>query len=103
MAVAIGLREDFSSGALRATAKRSKDGPQARRLPALAAIYHGARRSEVVKRQTSFARRSARSGSRSRATGFCASTRLALTRSSTAMRLDGLPGSTASTARRSRG
>jgi transposase len=49
MAAAIGLREDFSSGALRAIAKRSKDGPQARRLLALAAIYDGARRSEAAK------------------------------------------------------
>jgi len=49
MAAAIGLREDFSSGALRAKAKRSKDGPQARRLLALAAIYDGARRSEAAK------------------------------------------------------
>jgi transposase len=49
MAAAIGLREDFSSGASRAIAKRSKDGPQARRLLALAAIYDGARRSEAAK------------------------------------------------------
>src|SRR5216683_6890017 len=49
MAAAIELREDFSSGALRAIAKRSKDGPQARRLLALAAIYDGARRSEAAK------------------------------------------------------
>ncbi len=49
MAAAIGLRDDFDAGALRATAKRSKDGPQARRLLALAAIYDGARRSEAAK------------------------------------------------------
>jgi hypothetical protein len=102
MAAAIGLREDFSSGALRAIAKRSKDGPQARRLLALAAIYDGARRSEAARRQTSFARRSAGSGSRSCATGFCASMRLALMGSSTARRPDSLPRSTANTARRSR-
>jgi transposase len=34
---------------LRAAAKRSKDGPQARRLLALAAIYDGAARTEVAK------------------------------------------------------
>jgi transposase len=49
MAAAIGVRGDFEAGALRAAAKRSKDGPQARRLLALAAIYDGARRSEAAK------------------------------------------------------
>ncbi|MGO9768799.1 MAG: helix-turn-helix domain-containing protein [Roseiarcus sp.] len=49
MAAAIGLRDDFDAGALRAIAKRSKDGPQARRLLALAAIYDGATRSEAAK------------------------------------------------------
>jgi transposase len=34
---------------VRAAAKRSKDGPQARRLLALAAIYDGATRSEAAK------------------------------------------------------
>ena len=38
MAAAIGLREDFDAKALRALAKRAKDGPQARRLLALAAF-----------------------------------------------------------------
>jgi transposase len=37
VASAIGLRDDYGSGGLRAAAKRSKDGPQARRLLALAA------------------------------------------------------------------
>ncbi len=32
MAAAVGLRDDYEAGALRAAAKRSKDGPQARRL-----------------------------------------------------------------------
>ena len=32
MGAAIGLRKDFSAEALRALARRSKDGPQARRL-----------------------------------------------------------------------
>ena len=49
MAAAIGLRDDFDAGALRARAKRSKDGPQARRLLALASIYDGATRSEAAK------------------------------------------------------
>jgi transposase len=49
MAAAIGLRGDFDAGALRAAAKRSKDGAQARRLLALAAIYDGATRSEAAK------------------------------------------------------
>jgi transposase len=43
MAGAIGLRGDYDAGALRAAAKRTKDGPQARRLLAIAAIYDGAR------------------------------------------------------------
>ena len=34
---------------MRAAAKRSKDGPQARRLLALAAIYEGTTRSEAAK------------------------------------------------------
>ncbi len=49
MAAAIGLRGDFDAGALRRAAKRSKDGPQARRLLALAAIYEGGTRSEAAK------------------------------------------------------
>ena len=39
MAAAIGLRDDYDAGALRAAARRSKDGRQARRLLVLAAIY----------------------------------------------------------------
>jgi hypothetical protein len=49
MAAAIGLRGDYDVGALRAAAKHSKDGPQARRLLALAAIYDGATRAEAAK------------------------------------------------------
>jgi transposase len=49
MAAAIGLRGDFDAFALRAAANRSKDGPQARRLLAVAPIYDGARRSEAAK------------------------------------------------------
>ena len=49
MGTAIGLRQDFSAEALRAIARRAKDGPQARRLVALAAICDGATRSEAAK------------------------------------------------------
>jgi putative transposase len=49
MATAVGLRGDYDAGALWAAAKRSKDGPQARRLLALAAIYEGATRTEAAK------------------------------------------------------
>ena len=49
MAGAIGLRGGYDSGALRAAAKRTKDGPQARRLLAIAAIYDGATRTEAAK------------------------------------------------------
>jgi transposase len=49
MATAIGLRGDYDAGTLRAAAKRSKDGPQARRLLALAAIYDGATRTEAAR------------------------------------------------------
>ena len=49
MAAAIGLREDFDGMRLRLIARGSKDGPQARRLLALAAIYDGAPRSEAAK------------------------------------------------------
>ena len=43
------LRADFGAHSLRAAAKKSKDGPQARRLLALAAIYEGASRTEAAK------------------------------------------------------
>ena len=49
MAGAIGLRDDYDAGELRAAAKRTKDGPQSRRLLALAAIYDGATRTEAAK------------------------------------------------------
>jgi len=45
----IPLRTDFNTQTVRAAAKRSKDGPQARRLLALAAVYEGARRTEAAK------------------------------------------------------
>src|SRR5512136_2349333 len=49
MGAAIGLREDFDAARLRALARGSKDGPQARRLLALAAIYEGGTRSEAAR------------------------------------------------------
>ena len=45
----IPLRQDFEAPQLRLAARRSKDGPQARRLLALAAIYEGATRSEAAR------------------------------------------------------
>ena len=43
------LRTDFDANALRAIARQTKDGPQARRLLALAAIYDGASRTEAAR------------------------------------------------------
>src|ERR1700756_2975349 len=43
------LRQDFDASQLRGLARKTKDGPQARRLLALAAIYDGALRSEAAK------------------------------------------------------
>ena len=45
----IPLRADFDAQMVRAVARRSKDGAQARRLLALAAIYDGATRTEAAK------------------------------------------------------
>ena len=45
----IPLRADFDAQKTRAAARRSKDGPQARRLLALAAIYDGATRTEAAR------------------------------------------------------
>jgi transposase len=45
----IPLRSDFDAHSARAAAKKSKDGPQARRLLALAAIYEGASRTEAAR------------------------------------------------------
>ena len=44
----IPLRADFDARMMSAAAKRSKDGAQARRLLALAAIYDGATRAEAA-------------------------------------------------------
>jgi transposase len=49
MAVPILLRVDFKAAQLRSIARKTKDGPQARRLLALAAIYDGATRTEAAK------------------------------------------------------
>jgi transposase len=43
------LRTDFDAHALRAIARQTKDGPQARRLLALAAIYDGATRTAAAR------------------------------------------------------
>ena len=45
----ISLRDDFDALRLRGLAKKTKDGPQARRLLALAAIYDSASRTEAAK------------------------------------------------------
>ena len=42
------LRSDFDTLKVRAAARRSKDGPQTRRLLALAAIYDGATRTQAA-------------------------------------------------------
>jgi transposase len=49
MSVPIPLRRDFKAYQLRGLAKKAKDGPQARRLLALASIYDGAPRTEAAK------------------------------------------------------
>ena len=43
------LRDDFDGGTVRAVAKTAKDGPQVRRLLALAAIYEGTTRSAAAR------------------------------------------------------
>jgi len=48
MSVAVALRSDFKASSVRKLARQSKDGPQTRRLLALAAIYDGASRSEAA-------------------------------------------------------
>jgi transposase len=47
--MAVSLRGDFDASGLRGLAKKTKDGPQARRLLALAAIYDGVTRTEAAK------------------------------------------------------
>src|SRR3954465_698549 len=48
-AMPVPLRTDFDAHALRAIARQTKDGPQARRLLALAAIYDGATRTAAAR------------------------------------------------------
>jgi len=45
----IALRTDFDAVAVRSAARKSKDGAQARRLLALAAIYEGSSRTEAAR------------------------------------------------------
>ena len=49
MSAPIPLRRDFDAAQLRSLARKTKNGPQARRLLALAAIYDGATRTEAAK------------------------------------------------------
>lgn len=49
MGAAVKLRADFDGASLRALAKRSRNGAQARRLLALAEIYDGARRTDAAR------------------------------------------------------
>ena len=49
MSVPVALRGDFKASQLRGLARKTKDGPQARRLLVLAAIYDGATRTEAAK------------------------------------------------------
>jgi hypothetical protein len=78
MSVPIPLRVDFDAVQLRGLARKTKDGPQARRLLALAAIYDGA----TPRRR----RRSAASGFRSFGIGCCGSTHAVRTACLTANR-----------------
>src|SRR5260370_28297618 len=49
MAIPVALSGDFKASQVRGLARKTKDGPQARRLLALAAIYEGATRTEAAK------------------------------------------------------
>src|SRR5437016_13286078 len=49
MSASTPLRQDFDAPQVRGLARKTKDGPQARRLLALAAIYDGATRTEAAK------------------------------------------------------
>ena len=71
MSPPIPLRRDFDASQLRSLAKKTKDGPQARRLLALAATYVGAARTEAAK--------IGGVGFRSSGTGYCTATSAALT------------------------
>ena len=71
MSAPIPLRRDFDASQLRSLAKKTKDGPQARR-------FLRWRRSMTVRRAPR-RRKSAASGFRSSGTGYCTSTSAALT------------------------
>jgi hypothetical protein len=47
MSILVSLRGDFTAFQLRALARKTNDGPQARRLLALAAIYDGASEAQI--------------------------------------------------------
>jgi len=49
MGRALALRKDYDAATLRALARTTKHAGQARRLPALAAIYDGASRGDVAR------------------------------------------------------
>ena len=49
MSMPVALRGDFRASQLRALARKTKDGSQARRLLTLAAIYDGATRTEAAR------------------------------------------------------
>ncbi|MEL6997100.1 MAG: helix-turn-helix domain-containing protein, partial [Pseudomonadota bacterium] len=49
MGSAVRLRDDYDGVSLRSLAKGCRNGPQARRLLALAEIYDGARRSDAAR------------------------------------------------------
>ena len=48
MSIPVALRSDYDAARLRRLARRAKDGPQTRRLLALAAIYDGGTRTEAA-------------------------------------------------------
>ncbi len=95
MSVPIPLRGDFNAAQLRGLAKRTKDGPQARRLLALAVIYDGGTRSEAAKVGVS--------DFRSSAIGYCDLTREGRRACLTAKRLASPRSSTMPSAKLSRG
>ena len=49
MSIPVALRGDFKASQLRALARKTKDGPQARRLLTLETIYDGATRTEAAR------------------------------------------------------
>ena len=48
MSIPVALRSDYEAARRRRLARRAKDGPQTRRLLALAAIYDGGTRTEAA-------------------------------------------------------